>query len=165
MFKDIVSTWDSLYPSDLKCSSPAEKSSQRSTNGKETVKSCWWRRRLACNGGPAQPVDWSGTSPATEPSWKAARSAPRCRQYPPVLGRGGGWCETGVCVCVCACMELVILRSNIESVAPPPPSPPSWSSSSPNVYQQAPALVLAHCVGRYCLKANSKRKIETLFFF
>lgn len=44
-----------------------------------------------------QPVDRSRTSPVTEPSWLAARSAPRCRQYPPVLGKGGGWCK---CVCV-----------------------------------------------------------------
>lgn len=63
-------------------------------------------------------------------------------------------------------MELVILCSNRQSVAPPPPpyTLRSPSCSSPNVCQQTPALVLAHCVGRWCLKSNSEMKIETRFW-
>lgn len=109
------------------------------------VKSCLRPEHLFWHGGPAQPVDWNRTSPVTESHWLSARSSPCSRQYPPVLDGGGGWWR-GVRMTAGThkhTSKLVVLRSNRQSVAPPFLSPPphSVSSSSPNVCQQAPALV------------------------
>lgn len=107
--------------------------------------------------GLAQRLSWSGRLPAAP---HAADNTHLCWEREGVGGRVC-WCVSIIAHTHTRRVFFLFFCFQTDRVWLLLPCP---LSSSPNVYQQAPALALAHCVGCWRFKANWEMKIKTGFW-